>query len=52
IEIERLGDHLHAGLQKTFRDRGTFGIAGDEQDLEFRPRLAGLVGELAAVHTG
>ena len=52
IEIERLGDHLHARLQKAVGDRDALGVTGDEQNLQPGPRFARLVGELAAVDAG
>jgi len=52
IEVERLGDHLHAGLQEAIRYRRALGIAGDEQDFQIGPGLARLSANLAAVHAG
>jgi len=47
VEVERLGDHFHARLQEAVRYRHALGIAGDEEDLQIGPSLAGLVGYLA-----
>ena len=52
VEVERLGDHFHARLQKAVGHRRALGIAGDEQDFQIRPGFARLIGDLAAVHAG
>src|SRR3982074_3877466 len=51
VEVEWLGDHFHAGLQKAVGDRGALGVAGDEKNLEAGPGFPRLIGELAAVHS-
>jgi hypothetical protein len=35
-EIERLGDHVHAGPKKAFGVCGIFGIAGHEENFQIR----------------
>src|ERR1700716_3282769 len=52
VEVERLGDHFHAGLQKAVGDRGALGVAGDEKNLQAGPGFPRLIGEVAAVHPG
>src|SRR3981189_1819 len=52
VEVERLGDHFHAGLQKAVGDRGALGVAGDEKNLQAGPGFPRLIGELTAVHAG
>jgi len=49
IDCERLGDHLHAGIEEAVGQRGILGVARDEQHLEVRPRDAHLIRELATV---
>ncbi|MBL0406582.1 hypothetical protein JKG68_21740 [Microvirga aerilata] len=49
IDRERLGDHLHAGIEEAIGQRGIFGIARDEQHLEVRSGDPRLIRELATV---
>ena len=49
-EIERLGDHVHAGPKKAFGVCSIFGIAGHEEDLQIRSQFPCLIRKLATVH--
>src|ERR1700760_1015188 len=51
VHFERLRDHLHALVEAAISDDGIFCIAGDEQYLQLRSKLARGVGNLAAVHS-
>ena len=51
VEVERLGDHFHAGLQKAVGDRNALGATGDNGS-SGRACIPGLVGELPAVDAG
>src|ERR1700754_3288118 len=50
VHFERLCDHFHSLVETAIANNGILRIAGDEQHLQFRPKLASGVGDLAAVH--
>src|SRR3712207_6813586 len=51
LDGERLGDHLHAGIQETMGDGGILRIAGDEENLQIGTALPRLIRKLTSVQT-